>query len=220
MYCTKCGKPVGDNENFCAHCGTPVKREKTETETQNIKETPEKTETKNEELPEVEKIRNLESPKEQHIEDEPKKGASGGCLAVLVVLFLIALVIGLPLYGFLSSNGGCACATKDGDGGYNPQIFSRAATNNDISIDFNYEGVIAINVDVTAKSDIKDLALTLKFTNKNGVTIKTMERYVGNIDEGETERISIGISEFGLNEIFTIHYVEASVTGGSVSYFA
>ena len=218
MYCTKCGKPVGDNENFCAHCGTPVKREKTETETKNIKETSEKTETKNEELPEVEKIRNFESPKEQHIEEEPPK--KHGCLGAFILMLILCIVIGLPLYGYISAKGGCACATKDGDGGYNPQPLSREATNNDISVDFNYEGIIAINVDVTAKSDIKDLALALKFTNENGVTIKTFEKYVGNIDEGETERISIGISEFGLSEIFTIHYVAASVTGGSVSYFA
>ena len=205
MFCKHCGKEIDDDSSFCRHCGAKIN---IESENENhVKEN-------NEKQPDLK----AKSPQKNDTNNISE--GRGGCLIVFLIIILIGLVF---LFIYFFSNGSCnACvvANKDGDGNYSPQVFSRAATNNDISVDFNYEGIIAINVDVTAKSDIKDLALTLKFTNENRVTIKTLERYVGNIDEGETERISISISEFGLSEIFTIQYVEASVTGGSVSYFA
>lgn len=206
MFCKKCGKEIDNDSIFCKHCGTLVKNDTANDPPDN-------------EQNRIESVSKPTTPPPAKPKDADISEGRGGCLvAVIITLIIIAVFIMIGVSS--DSCKACVIANEDGSGGYNPQIFSRAATNNDISIDFNYEGVIAINVDVTAKSDIKDLALTLKFTNKNGVTIKTFEKYVGNIDEGETERISIGISEFGLSEIFTIHYVEASITGGSVSYFA
>lgn len=198
MICKYCGADIEKNADKCSYCGRKVDH-------------PEEKKTV------VAHVESAEPQKKQ--KDADISEGRGGCLvAVIITLIIIAVFI---MIGFSSDScKACVIANEDGSGGYNPQLLSREATNNDISVDFNYEGIVAINVDVTAKSDIKDLTLTLKFTNENRVTIKTFEKYVGNIDEGETERISIGISEFGLSEIFTIHYVAASVTGGSVSYFA
>lgn len=206
MFCKNCGKPIDDNANFCAHCGA------------NIKNTSANNQPTNKQ-PESKPVSKPSSTAPQKNADNTSE-RRGGCLLVVVSIIIVAIVftfIGISYAGGYKS---CVVANKDGNGNYQPQVFSRAATNNDISVDFNYEGIIAINIDVTAKSDIKDLSLTFRFLNKNSVVIKTLEKYVGNINNGETRRISISISEFGLSEIFTIQYVQADVTGGSVSYFA
>ena len=108
-----------------------------------------------------------------------------------------------------------------------PKLFSRNATTNDIiyngNFDFNISLLnLTINVtgEITPIVDIANLQLTFSFANKNYSTIKTIVRTVGNVSKNINRVISFSLSEFTFSELFAINYVNASVTGGTVSYFA
>lgn len=206
MFCKNCGKPIDDDANYCAHCGAAIKNDSANNLPPN-------------EQSEIKSVSKPTTPPQKESNNNTSEGR-GGCLFVILIILIIAIVF--VSIGISSSGGckSCVVANKDGNGDYKPQLLSRAATNNDISVNYNYEGIVTINIDVTAKSDIKDLALTLKFTNDKSVVLKTFDKYVGDINKDETHRISIGITELGLSEIITIKYVQITVSGGSVSYFA
>lgn len=97
--------------------------------------------------------------------------------------------------------------------------FERKATLNDISLDTSQEISLNINYKLKPKVDINELEITFEYYDKNDKLLTTKIENVGNVIKNTEYTISVSFTEFSLTELFTINYVRANVTGGTVSIF-
>ena len=101
----------------------------------------------------------------------------------------------------------------------NGKLFSRNAKNSDIFIDAEYSFPVSINLVLRPYEDIDDLEITIQYLNKAGETIKTQQKIVGNVKEGQEYRIQINLTEFSLTEIAKIETCKFTVTHGNIPWF-
>lgn len=131
--------------------------------------------------------------------------------AIAIVLFIVGAFF---LVGFITTR--CNLNTPTNT----PQLFTRSATNNDITFDLSQEFSFNINYEITPKVDVSGLQITFQYLDSNGNILTTKIKDVGNVKKSTTYTISVSLTEFSLSQIFKIESVSARVTGGSVSYFA
>ena len=164
----------------------------------------------------------MDEENKQNAESAQEEKRGHGCLITVLIFIIIIAIIAVAISVAVNS----ANEDKKGNNGGNnssndkPQIFERDANNGDISFDYEYSFPISINIIIVAKVDIKNLSISLLFADENKQTIKTMNKPVGNLDEGERQEITISLTDFSLSEIFKINYTSYRVTGGTVSVFA
>ncbi len=59
--------------------------------------------------------------------------------------------------------------------------------------------------------------MTFNLLNSKKTTLKTIEKYVGNVTKGIQSSFTISITELDLTTVLTLTYVTYGVTGGTVS---
>lgn len=140
-------------------------------------------------------------------------------LAIIIVLGLVVGIICGIGFGISSKNNN----QNSGNGGTNnldnPTLLSRSATNSDIYFKLNNDFSLSINGIITPYEDITNLQLTFIFIDKNGATITTKTKTIGNSTKNIDYTVSFSLSEFTFSQIWNIQKVGVDVTGGSVSYF-
>lgn len=99
-------------------------------------------------------------------------------------------------------------------------ILTRDATNNDIEFDLSNEFSLNIEYAITPRVDINNLEITFKYYDKNNNLLTTKIKNIGNVKEDIVYSVTVSLTEFSFLDIFKLHSVSASVTGGTVSYFA
>ncbi len=99
-------------------------------------------------------------------------------------------------------------------------ILTRDATNNDIDFDLSNEFSLNIEYAITPRVDINNLEITFKYYDKNNNLLTTKIKNIGNVKEDIVYSVTVSLTEFSFLDIFKLHSVSASVTGGTVSYFA
>lgn len=151
---------------------------------------------------------------EQKQEQEEQKSGGGCCLifaivgAIIAALLLVLFTVIIPK---IRDNGG----NTDGA----TKLLSRSANYNDIDVDFNDDLSLHIEIVITPKTDINNLQLTFKFTDKDENEVTTRTRVLGNVTKGTKYSVVYQLSEFSLSQIFKISKVYTTVSGGTVSYF-
>ena len=124
---------------------------------------------------------------------------------------LMILVVALFIGGAILT--GCSCSNS-------PQLFTRAATNNDVYIDLSEELSLNVTYKVTPNVDIDNLEITFKYYDNNKKLLATKYRTLGNVKKGVQYSVYVSFGEFSLWDLFKITSTSARVTSGSVSYFA
>lgn len=80
MYCSKCGKEVDENANFCVACGAPVN-----VRAKSAQDTPEPAQKKAEKAPEKEKSSVVSEPEDQTAMSEKEGWVFTGMMTVMLV---------------------------------------------------------------------------------------------------------------------------------------
>ena len=140
-----------------------------------------------------------------------KKNSTGGCLLkVLAVLILAPLVITIADLGITS------CRVKNANpGSSNAKPFTRDATNADVHIDLSSPSLTKACITIRPYHDIDNLKLTIKYLDKNGNTITSEQKTIGNVKEGMEYNTYLNVLEFPSK---TDKY-SVGVSGGTVSSF-
>ena len=184
MFCKNCGKEIPDNSHFCQHCGA----------VQIAQEAPQRSTTES-----------------LHPQAPPQKEKrSGGCfLKVLGCILLLVLLV--PIFEMATAKGLSSCANSNSN---SSKPFTRDATNADVHIDFSYPSLTSVCITIRPYHDIDNLKLTIKYLDKNGNTITSEQKTIGNVKEGMEYNTYLNVLEFPSK---TDKY-SVGVSGGTVSY--
>lgn len=154
------------------------------------------------------------------MEETENKELHLGCLVFVVIIVSILIILAILFFTVwlpkLISNENGVGVNTDGVG----KLLSRSANNGDIKFEVDDDFSFSINMIVTPNTDIKDLQLTLQFLDKNQKVLMTKNHVLGNVSKNVGYKITYKLSDFSLSQMFKIVSVRASVTGGTVSYFA
>lgn len=162
-----------------------------------------------------EKQDNLNS-KNTKEDNESKKG----CLTVLVI-FTILIVGILFLTETITLKNCNNNNSKDSTYEDNtPQLFTRNARNNDITIttETNYNN-LGIDIIILPKVDIEDLEIKLVHYDKNGNELLTQYKTIGNVKEGVQVKTQVQLLDFSITDMFKVYNTKIEVVEGTVSYF-
>lgn len=189
--CENCGAPIGENEKKCSYCGTPTAKNS---------------------------IDNLQKQQTNSIKSVKEEPRGIGCFVTIIILiFCIIVVIFIPHLA------GANCVSCLGEscaegGGGTSGFLERPIRNGDLTIDSEYDSLISVNIVVVAHANIKNLSLKLTFYDKNNSVIKTMTKYIGNIESGDRKDATVSLTDFNISEAFKINSVRVEVENGVVSY--
>lgn len=222
MFCKKCGSQIADDSDFCSKCGAK-QNEQSETKQYVTIEIPQYKQKycsncgakvyDNEiicrncnEIIEETDIKPLKVTK-------PKKS---GCFVALLILAAIIITI-ILLINTVANYKRDGNYKNDNNTNSGINILKRNATINDLEISENIDlKELSYMLYITAKSDIKDLELTLNFYDKNDDLLKSKTITLGDLKEGEQIKRNIPITDFP--NIFKLDKVSIMVSDGTVSY--
>ena len=138
--------------------------------------------------------------------------------AIITLSIFLALSVGAFIFLYVRMN-------KKDNGSNNTGILTREATLNDLTIMSDDLDISSLSekISFNPKCDIDNLVITFKFQKKDGTLLKTIDKPMGNVKEGNTYSVTISFSDVAdwsiisnLNN-FQCRY---SVTKGTVSIFA
>ena len=222
MFCKKCGTQIDDDSDFCSKCGAK-QNEKGEAKQYVTIEIPQHKQKYcsncGEKVYDNEVIcRNCnEIIEETDIKPlKVTKPQRSGCFIFLFVIAAIIITIILVINSVENyKQDGSYKNNNNTNSSIN--ILKRDATVNDIEISENIDlQELSYTLYITAKSDIKNLELTLNFYDKNNDLLKSKTITLGDLKEGEQVKRNIPITDFP--NIFKLDKVSITVSNGTVSY--
>lgn len=154
------------------------------------------------------------SPNEDTVHEKQSSGIGTFFVISLVIILLVVCAIICVQY-VQTNNSNSKSTTRNSQSSEN-KIFSRNAKNSDIYVDAEYSFPVSINLIVRPYTDIDGLELTIKYIDKSGETIKTQQKTIGNVKEGQEYRIQINLTDFSLSQIWNIDNCLFTVSNGTV----
>ena len=132
------------------------------------------------------------------------------------LLIYLAVIIAVLYIGQIVD---CVANSSNKDGWINP--FSRTAKTDDIQVSQSLEFNLNDNYTVRACTyNIKNLEITVHFFDSSNREVTSKTSIIGNIEAFSEKKFSFSLSEFSASEIFTIRKWNATVTGGTISWFS
>jgi hypothetical protein len=140
-------------------------------------------------------------------ENDENHGKGGWIIGViLLTLFLFAL-----MFVFVKVAG-------DQDSSAAISLLSREAKDSDISVETSQDISFGASFKITPKVDIKDLQITIVFSDKDYNELNTVIKTVGNVTKGTTYSVTVSINEIGWIASLGTSYSKVTVSGGTVAY--
>ena len=137
-------------------------------------------------------------------------------IAIILVLITIFVVVKIIEYQHSISS-----TTNQGNSDGNTKLFSRSANNGDIFVDGEIDwSNLGVKYIITPQVDINNLRVTICLLDDNKTILTTIEKTLGNVEEGVQVSVSISLLELSLSNIWNTKYESISVSGGTGSYFA
>ena len=150
------------------------------------------------------------------------KDSKKGCLTVFIIFMI--MIIGLLFFTetiSLKNCNGNSTNTNKNDSNYDaPQLFTRDARINDVTIttETNYKN-LGIDIIILPKVDIEDLEIKLIHYDKNGKELLTQYKTIGNVKEGVQVKTQVQLLDFSITDMFKVNNTKIEVVEGTVSYF-